>query len=132
VNHPAWAQHRSARRWLVFIAVLLLVFAGRVAMRSFDARAVLSDGAKAYATCKAPWRSAHVASPSERFTLWVMSGGTGKLRDEGVATLGARCRTKARRRLAFSTMLVAAGAFSAWLALARTRAPRPAPEPPAA
>jgi hypothetical protein len=115
---PSHRTHSSAaRRWLAVVAVVMLVLVGRVAMRSFGAQAVLSDGAKAYATCKAPWRSARIAEPAERFTLWVMTGGTGKRREEGVATLGARCRLRARRRMAFAVILLAGSAACTWLAL---------------
>lgn len=104
-------------------AVVLLLLAGRVATRSFGTQTTLSDGARAYATCKAPWRSARIAPPAERFTLWVMTGGTGKLRAEGVATLGARCRLRARGRMALATtMLAGAGAFT-WLAVRRRQDP---------
>ena len=86
---------------------MLLLLAGGVTTRSFGTRTVLSDGAQAYAICKAPWRSALIAPPAERFTLWVMTGGTGKLRQEGVATLGARCRLRARGRMALAITLLA-------------------------
>jgi hypothetical protein len=117
MKRPAWAASTVARRWLAVGAVLLLLLAGRAASRSFGAETVLSDGAKAYATCKSPWRSARLAKPSQRFTLWVMTGGTGKLREEGVATLGARCRTEARQRMLFAGSLLAGGALCTWLAL---------------
>jgi hypothetical protein len=93
-------------------------------MRSFGAQAVLSDGAKASAVCQAPWRSARIAAPADRYGLWVMSGGTGKLREEGVSALGTRCRTEARRRMAVATALLAAAALAGWLALSR---PKPQP-----
>lgn len=97
--------------------------AGRVGTRSFGTEATLSDGARANAICKAPWRSARISSPGERFTLWVMTGGTGKLRAEGVATLGARCRLRARGRMALaSTMLAGAGLFT-WMAVRRRQDP---------
>ena len=124
MKRPAWAASTVARRWLVVGAVLLLLLSMRVASRSFGAETVLSDGAQAYATCKAPWRSARVAKPSQRFTLWVMTGGTGKLRAEGVTALGARCRTDARQRMLFSGSLLAAGVLCAWLALPRGRMSR--------
>jgi hypothetical protein len=123
VRRPAWARSSAARRWLAAGAVVLLLLAGRVASQSFSAQTVLSDGAQAYATCKAPWRSARIAAPAQRFTLWVMTGGTGKLRAEGIATLGARCRTKARRRMAFAAILLAGTAVLAWLALPNRRRP---------
>src|SRR5437016_4457774 len=107
MKRPQWAASPTARRWLVVAGVVLLLLAGRVATRSFGTQTTLSDGARAYATCKAPWRSARIAPPAERFTLWVMTGGTGKLREEGVATLGARCRLRARGRMALATTLLA-------------------------
>jgi hypothetical protein len=130
MGRPAWAGSTVARRWLALGAVLLLLLAGRVASRSFGTQTVLSDGAKAYATCKAPWRSARVGPPHQRFTLWAMTGGTGKLRQEGVATLGARCRTRARARMAFAGSLLAVSAICTWLALPPRR-PRSRPPPPA-
>ena len=117
MGRPAWAASTPVRRWLAVGVVLLLLLAGRAATRSFGTQTVLSDGAKAFATCKAPWRSAVVAPPHQRFTLWVMTGGTGQLREEGVVTLGARCRTRARARLAFAASLLAVTALCAWLAL---------------
>lgn len=133
MGRPAWASSAVARRWLAVAAVLLLLLAGRVALRSFGTQTVLSDGAKAYAACKAPWRSALIAAPEQRFSLWVMTGGTGQLRREGVATLGARCRNRGRVRMAFATSLLAVGGLCAWLALPPRR-PRPpassAPLPP--
>jgi hypothetical protein len=98
-------------------AVVLLLLAARVATRSFGTRTTLSDGAKAYATCKGPWRSARIAPPADRFTLWVMTGGTGKLRSEGVAALGARCRLRARGRMVFATILLGGAGLLGWLAL---------------
>jgi disulfide bond formation protein DsbB len=130
MRRPPWAASTTARRWLVVGAALLLLISGRVATHSFDTQTVLSDGAKAYATCKAPWRSAVVAPPHQRFTLWVMTGGTGQRRAEGVVTLGARCRTRARARLAFAASLLAVTALCAWLALPPRR-PRSRPPPPA-
>ena len=124
MKRPHWTDGWAARRWLVVAAVVLLLLGGRVAMRSFGAQAVLSDGAKASAVCKAPWRSARIAAPADRYGLWVMSGGTGKLREEGVSALGARCRTRGRRRMAVATALLAAAALAVWLAL-----PRPEREP---
>ena len=128
MKRPAWAATPAARRWLVVGAVVLLLLAGRQATRSFGTKATLSDGARAYATCKAPWRSARIAPPAQRFTLWVMTGGTGKLRDEGVATLGNQCRLRARGRMAAATTMLAAAGLLTLLALPRT--PRPAPDPP--
>ena len=128
MKRPQWAASSSVRRWLVVGAVLLLVLAGRVATHSFGTQTTLSDGARAYATCKAPWRSARIAPPAERFTLWVMTGGTGKLREEGVAALGARCRLRARGRMALATSLLGGAGLLGWLALPRR--PRPAPGPP--
>jgi hypothetical protein len=117
---PRWAASPAARRWLLAGAVVLLLLAGRLATRSFDTKATLSDGARAYASCKAPWRSARIAPPAERFTLWVMTGGTGKLREEGVATLGNQCRARARGRMAVATTLLAGAGLLTWLALPRT------------
>ncbi|HYH51684.1 MAG TPA: hypothetical protein VEG38_19240 [Acidimicrobiia bacterium] len=117
MRRPNWPRRSAVRRWLVAGAVVLLVFAGRVASQSFSAQTVLSDGARAYASCKAPWRSARIAAPAQRFTLWVMTGGTGARRPEGVATLGAQCRAKARRRIALATMLLSGAAVLTWLAL---------------
>ncbi|MEW6474884.1 MAG: hypothetical protein AB1679_21750 [Actinomycetota bacterium] len=132
MRRPAWASSTTARRWLAAAAVVLLFLAARAATRSFGTETVLSDGARAYASCKAPWRSARVARPAQRFTLWVMTGGTGQLRQEGVATLGARCRTQARHRMAFAASLFAAGGLCTWLALPpRTRrGPTPSPDRP--
>jgi hypothetical protein len=111
-------------------AVVLLLLAGRVATRSFGTQTTLSDSSRAYATCKAPWRSARIAPPAERFTLWVMTGGTGKLREEGVATLGARCRLRARGRMALATAMLAGAAVLGWLALPRPTRSGPSPPPP--
>ena len=130
MKRPQWAATPTARRWLIVGALVLLLLAGRQATRSFGTKATLSDGARAYATCKAPWRSARIAPPAQRFTLWVMTGGTGKLREEGVATLGNQCRIRARGRMAFAaTMLAGAGLFT-WLAFPRPTRPRAAPDPP--
>jgi len=131
VKRPQWAASPTARRWLVVGAVLLLLVAGRLATRSFGTQATLSDGARAAATCKAPWRSARINPPADRFTLWVMIGGTGKLRDEGVATLGARCRLRARGRMAFATTMLAGAGLLAWLVVPRPTRPEPDPPPPA-
>ena len=120
----------AARRWLVVGAVVLLLLAGRMATRSFGTQSTLSDGARAFATCKAPWRSARIAVPAERFTLWVMTGGTGKLREEGVATLGARCRLRARGRIALATTMFAGAGLLGWLALPRPSRAAPGPQPP--
>ena len=117
MKRPAWASSTAARRWLALGAALLLLLGVRVATRSFGTQTVLSDGAKASATCKSPWRSARIDPPAQRFTLWVMIGGTGKLREEGVAALGARCRTRARGRMAFAASLVAVSGLCTWLAL---------------
>jgi hypothetical protein len=131
MRRPAWASSTAARRWLALAAVILLLLAGRVAMRSFGTQTVLSDGAKAYATCKAPWRSARTASPGQRFTLWVMTGGTGNLRQEGVAALGTRCRTQARVRMILATTLLAGAPVLTWLAFPlRSRPRNPGPPPP--
>jgi hypothetical protein len=117
MGRPAWAASPGARRWLVVAAVVLLLLGGRLATRSFGAETVLSDGAKAYASCKSPWRSARIDPPAQRFTLWVMSGGTGQRRDEGVAALGARCRSRARGRMLIATALFGGTAVLMWLAL---------------
>ena len=130
MKRPNWAASPTARRWLVVAAVVLLLLAGRVATRSFGARTTLSDGARASATCKAPWRSARIAPPAERFTLWVMTGGTGKLREEGVATLGARCRLRARGRMAFATTLLGGAGLLGWLAIPRPPRSASGPQPP--
>ena len=133
VKRPGWASTPTAKRWLVAGAVVLLLLAGRQATRSFGTQATLSDGARAYATCKAPWRSARIAPPAQRFTLWVMTGGTGKLRDEGVATLGNQCRLRARGRMGFAITMLAGAGLLTWLAIPRTpRTPRqdPAQPPP--
>ena len=135
MKRPGWASSPTARRWLAVGAVVLLLLVGRVATRSFGTQTTLSDGAKAYATCKAPWRSARIAAPADRFTLWVMTGGTGQLRGEGVATLGSRCRLRARGRMALAITLLAGAGLLTWLAL-RPRQPGPAshprPQPPPA
>ena len=128
MKRPRWAESPTARRWLVVGAALLLLFAGRLATRSFGTQATLSDDSRASATCKSPWRSARITPPAERFTLWVMTGGTGKLREEGVATLGARCRLRARGRMALATIMLAGAGLFAWLAIPRS--PRPDPTPP--
>ena len=131
MKRPQWAATPTARRWLIVGAVVLLLLAGRQASRSFGTKATLSDGARAYATCKAPWRSARIAPPAQRFTLWVMTGGTGRLREEGVATLGNQCRIRARGRMAFATTMLAGTCLLTWLALPLPRRPsRPAPDPP--
>lgn len=130
MKRPQWAASPTARRWLVVGAVVLLLLAGRLATRSFGTQATLSDGARAYATCKSPWRSARIAPPAQRFTLWVMTGGTGKLRAEGVATLGARCRLRGRGRMAFATTMLAGAGLLTWLAVPRPTRPDPAEPPP--
>lgn len=127
MKRPEWASSRVARRWFAVGALLLLFLAGRSATRSFGVEATLSDGAHAYASCKAPWRSARVAPPAQRFTLWAMIGGTGKLRDEGVATLGARCRSRARARMGLAALALVGSGLLAWLALPPRR--RPPSEP---
>ena len=129
MNRPRWAERPTARRWLVVGAIVLLLLTGRLAARSFGTEVTLSDGARAAATCKAPWRSARIAPPAERFTLWVMTGGTGKLREEGVATLGARCRLRARGRMALATTMLAGAGLFAWLAVPRPPRLDPAPPP---
>lgn len=130
MSRPDWLASRTARRWMAVAAVVLLLLAGRAALRSFGTEATLTDGARAYATCKAPWRSALVAPPGHRFTLWVMTGGTGTRRDEGVATLGARCRTQARRRMALSVVALAGTVGLTGMALPRRPRSSPtAPEP---
>ena len=129
VKRPGWAATTTGRRWLVVGAIVLLLLAGRLATRSFDTKTTLSDGARAYATCKAPWRSARIAPPGERFTLWVLTGGTGKLREEGVATLGARCRLRGRGRMAVATTLLAGAGLLTLLAVPRPRPTPTRPEP---
>ena len=126
---PEWASSRVARRWLLVGTVVLLFLAGRSATRSFGVEARLSDGAKAYASCKAPWRSARVAAPAQRFTLWAMIGGSGRLREEGVAALGARCRSRARARMGFAALGLVGSGTLAWLALTPRRRPTPPPPP---
>ena len=134
MKRPGWAATPTARRWLVVAAIVLLLLAGRLATRSFDTKTTLSDGARAYATCKAPWRSARIAQPAQRFTLWVMTGGTGKLREEGVATLGNQCRLRARGRMAAATTMLAGAGLLTLLAAPRptrpTRPDEPASPPP--
>jgi len=97
--------------------VVLVLLAGRAAMRPFGTETMLSGGARAYATCKPPWRSARIAPPAQRFTSLVIIPGTGKLRNEGVAALGARCRVRARRRMGLAVVLLAGGGVLAWLAV---------------
>ena len=128
MKRPRWTSSPTGRRWLVVVAVVLLLLAGRLATRSFGTQTTLSDGAWAAATCKAPWRSARITPPAERFTLWVMTGGTGKLRDEGVATLGARCRVRARGRMGLATTMLAGAGLLTWLAVPRP--PRRDADPP--
>ena len=115
---------------MVVGAIVLLLLAGRVATRSFGTETTLSDGARAHAVCKSPWRSARIAHPGERFTLWVMTGGTGKLREEGVATLGARCRLRARGRMALAAGMLAGVGLLLWLAVPRPTRPTPTSPPP--
>ena len=110
---------RTARRWAAAGAVVLLFLSLRVALRTFGVSTTLSDGAKAYATCKAPWQSVRIAKPAHRYTLWVMTGGTGTRRDEGIILIGARCRYRAERRTIFAVMLLAGCGVLAWLALRR-------------
>ena len=129
MKRPPWTAGPTARRWLVAGVIVLLLLGGRLATRSFGTKATLTDGARAYATCKAPWRSARIAPPAQRFTLWVMTGGTGELRDEGVATLGNQCRLRARGRMAFATTMLAGAGLLTWLAIPRT--PRPTRQDPA-
>ena len=116
MSRPDWLASRTARRWMAVAALVLLLLAGRAALRSFGTETTLSDGARAYATCKAPWRSARIADPGHRFTLWVMTGGTGTRRAEGVATVGERCRDRARRRMGLTVVLLGGGAVLAWVA----------------
>ena len=135
MKRPRWAASPTARRWMAVAAVVLLLLAGRVATRPFGTQTTLSDGARAYATCKAPWRSARIVQPAERFTLWVMTGGTGKLRAQGVDALGARCRLRARGRMALAVTLLAGAGLLTWLALPprpRRQASHPLPQPPTA
>lgn len=112
-------------------AVVLLFLAVRSATQTFGAEATLSDGARAYASCKAPWQSARLSPAAQRFTLWAMTGGTGKLRQEGVATLGARCQARARARMGFAVAGLVGSAALAGLALpTRTRPLRDETMPP--
>jgi len=120
------ATGRTARGWLAVGALVLLFLAGRAALRPFGVQTTLSDGARAFASCKAPWQSARIADPARRFTLSVVTGGTGQRRTEAVVELGARCRRRARRRLGVAAVLLAGTAVVAWLALRRRN---PAPEP---
>lgn len=117
MRRPEWAGGRAARRWLAVGAVVLLFLAGRGALQSFGAQTRLYDGARVYATCKAPWQSAFIGDPGERFTLWVMTGAPASRRSEGVAALGALCQERARRRMALAAALLGGGGFLAWLAL---------------
>ena len=102
-------------------ALLLLLGAGRVAVRTFGVETRLPGAVRAYATCKAPWQVARMGDPGERFTLFVMTGAAAGRRNEGVAALGRLCRDHARRRMGLVVLLVAGGAVLAWLAL-----PKPA------
>ena len=129
MKRPEWASSRVARRWFAVAALLLLFLAGRSATRSFGVEATLSDGARAYASCKAPWRSARVDPPAQRFTFWAMIGGTGRLRAGGVATLGARCRSGARGRMALAATGLAGSVVLALLALPPRKRPGSVPSP---
>ncbi|HVW31937.1 MAG TPA: hypothetical protein VHL53_05310 [Acidimicrobiia bacterium] len=116
---------RSVRRCAVAGAAVLLFLSLRVAFTTFGVSTTLSDGAKAYATCKAPWQSVRISNPAHRYTLWVMTGGTGTRKEEGVLLIGARCRYRAERRTIVAVVLLAGGGALAGLALRRTR-PDPA------
>ena len=84
-------------------------------MRSFDTETTLSDGALAYATCKAPWRSARISAAAHRFTLLAHDRAAGPRRAEGEAALGERCQDRARRRIALAVVLLGGGAALAWV-----------------
>ena len=116
---------RSARRWAVAGAVVLLFLSLRVALKTFGVSTTLSDGAKAYATCKAPWQSVRISNPAHRYTLWVMTGGTGTRREEGVLLIGARCRYRAERRTIFAAVLLGGSVALGWVVLRRPRRPDP-------
>jgi hypothetical protein len=98
-------------------AVVLLFLAGRTALRSFGAQTGLAEGARVYATCKAPLESARIGDADRRFTLWVMTGAPATRRAEGVAALGALCQRKGRQRMGLAAALLAGGGVLAWLAL---------------
>jgi hypothetical protein len=117
VKRPGWTSSRTARRWLAVTALVLLFLAGRVALRSFGAQTRLPDGARVYATCKAPLESARIGDPGDRFTLWVMTGAPAERRPEGIAALGALCQENARRRMALVVAVLAGGGVLAWLAM---------------
>lgn len=108
---------RTARRWLVVGAVLLLFAAGRLAVRTFGVETSLPGGVRGYATCKAPWHSARVGDPGDRFTLFVMTGAAAGRRNEGVVALGELCRDRARRRMGFAVLLLGGGGVFGWLAM---------------
>lgn len=122
MKRPGWTSSRVARQWLAVGAVVLLFLAGRAAMRSFGTDATISGGARAYATCKAPWQSARTTVRAKRFTGLLIIPGTGILRAEGVAALGDRCRDRARRRMGLAVVLLAGSGALAWLALPQKEA----------
>jgi hypothetical protein len=117
VKRPGWTSSRTARRWLAVGGLVLLFLAGRVALRTFETETRLADGPRVYGTCKAPWKSARIADPGERFTLFVMTGAAPDRRSEGDAALGARCRHEARRRIALAVALLGGGGMLVWLAV---------------
>lgn len=107
---------RTARRWLVVGAVLLLFAAGRLAVTTFGVETRLPGAVRGYATCKAPWRSARAGDPADRFTLFVMTGAAAGRRNEGVAALGKLCQDRARQRMGLAVLLLGGGGVVAWLA----------------
>jgi hypothetical protein len=98
-------------------ALLLLLGAGRVALRTFGVETRLPDAVRAYATCKAPWQAARIGAAGDRFTLFVMTGAAAGRRNEGVVALGQLCRDRARHRMGLAVLLLGGGAVLAWLAL---------------
>lgn len=107
---------RTARRWLVVGAVLLLFAAVRVTVRTFGVETSLPGGVRAYATCKAPWHAARIGDPADRFTLFVMTGAAAGRRNEGVVALGRLCQDRARLRVGLAVLLLGGGGIGAWLA----------------
>ena len=107
---------RTARRWLVVGAVLLLFAAVRLAVPTFGVETSLPGGVRGYATCKAPWYSARVGDPGDRFTLFVMTGAAAGRRNEGVAALGRLCQDRARLRMGIAVLLLGGVGVVAWLA----------------
>lgn len=107
---------RTARRWMVVGAVLLVIVAGKLAVTTFGVETRLPGGVRGYATCKAPWYSARVRDPADRFTLFVMTGAAAGRRNEGVAALGKLCQDRARQRMGLAVLLLGGGGILAWLA----------------